>query len=77
MTYSVCKSKDLVAFFELVGIAADFTDYSGKLDTHDSLGSLWGKRVFAFSLHDIHSVQTKVLKLATVVLFDNVAKSSL
>jgi len=55
-TYSVSKSENFISLFKLASGFTELGDYSGEFDSHDGLGSLWGKRVFAFSLHDIHPV---------------------
>lgn len=55
-TYSVSKSEDFISLFKLASGFPELGDYTREFDTHNSLGSLWGERVFAFSLHDVHPV---------------------
>jgi hypothetical protein len=65
-TYTISKSKDFITLLELLSGLAELGDYSREFDTHDRLGSLWGKGVFTLPLHDVHSVQAEVLKSVTV-----------
>jgi len=55
-TYPVSKSENFVSLFKLASGFTELGDHSREFDSHDGLGSLWGKRIFAFSLHDIHPV---------------------
>jgi len=41
-TYAIRESEDLISLFKLASGFTELGDHSGELDTHDSLGSLWG-----------------------------------